>query len=923
MGFGSETITTVGSSAYNLAGEPENRGNFLKNNLIGSVMSGQANRDGLGNSIFMAHFYGPRTDLISYAKWADYSGYADQVGFPRGFTYQGVRVDSTSFAMLKDSEPDKKNEFLYGHAGPLNYQYFAYWYLGEYAPGRISEAFTVRPETVTTGPPFNRETVLTGNLILKFTGTSEEIIFTPPVDIKIPGAVYAYHFYHTSGGGPGESTDSGWINVASEADFPSVDGYSLDAASSSNEVKEFDLIKTVTTNISYSDGTPSSETTNTTTSTSVRENYLKIYKKIEVSPATGSSGSYEKTWKVFLKCTWTKITLPPVIQTTETEISPGVFKTTTTTTVEDVLIVSYAYRNTYSKVLTENWGNERVLIYRKGDNPTVDDYIFGDFDRDTGLYLPIIPLRLHNRAVNKTNYPAQYALNRKAARKAFKRAKIIDTLLKNLESNEQIDQIDHAWVVFGSSLGSKEQDALNYNYQFMKDWVEGTPYDPLNIKDPFEYAAALEEYWEALEAYENYSSGSEGGTPIRPPKPIPPKVATYKFQTYLVKGGSQIFGYKPIIETPWAYNIMLAASGGAIRTGNGYHAKSKDRSGNCWVYQQGNVTIKTRVLVGGGEGGEQWEYKYTPIPVIVLGKQLTSSAWEEYVFFDVNHTNYVYGGLSVITSADKALEEGEKSSFLFPMSHQVLKNMQLIEGTQLAMASSYLVINYYDKQKIPWYATGIFQIVIVVVVIVIAVYTGYVSGESLGVLGSNAMVGGFIGFTGTAAIIAGAIVNALAAAIISAVITKLSIAVLGDKIGAIVGAVLSMVVVWGMTNSWNFNTTDLVHSFTRADNLLKMTLSGADLTSKYMQASAQEIIADTQSLLEDYKDKATELAAMTQQYLGSNGIDPTVIAEATRNLVESPEDFMSRTLMTGDDIADISLSLIERFPESQLKLPYT
>ena len=95
------------------------------------------------------------------------------------------------------------------------------------------------------------------------------------------------------------------------------------------------------------------------------------------------------------------------------------------------------------------------------------------------------------------------------------------------------------------------------------------------------------------------------------------------------------------------------------------------------------------------------------------------------------------------------------------------------------------------------------------------------------------------------------------------------------------------------------------------------------MAADYMQASAQQIIADTQSLLEDYKDKSTELAAMTQQYLGSNGIDPTVIAEATRNLVESPEEFMSRTLMTGDDIADISLSLVERFPEPQMKLPYT
>ena len=920
MGFGSETITTVGSSAYNLAGEPKDRGSFLKNNLIGSVMSGQAAKDGLGNSIFTAHRYGPRTDLISFAKWADYSGYTEQVGFPKGFIYRGSRVDADSFAMLKDPEPSKESEFLYGQVGSVNYQHFAYWYIGEYAPERIGQAFTIRPETVTTGTIFNSETVLTGNLILKFTGTGEEFVFTPPVSITTPSAIFAYHFYHTRVVEPAETFDSGWINVIDEAGFPPVDGFTLDSSSSSSVVNGFVLNKTVTANISYSNSTPSTETTSTTTTTPEKEDYLKVYKKTDIFPsASGSPGSYERNWEVFHKCVWQKITLPAVVQTTEEEISPGVFKTTTVTTVEDVLTVSYDYKNTWSQVLSENWGNERVLIYRKGDSSTVDDYIFGDFERDTGLYLPNIPLRLHNRAVNKNNYPAQYALNRKAARKAFKKAKAIDTLLKNLESNEQVDQIDHAWVVFGSSLGSKEQDALNYNYQFMKDWVEGTPYNPINIKDPFEYATALEAYWTALEAYENYSSDSDGGSSIRPPKPTPPTVATYKFQTYQV---GDTFS-QTVIETRWAYNILVAASGGALRTGSGFHARSGNKPGTCWIYQQGDVLIKSRILVSGGDSGSYWEYKNDPIPVIVFGKQLTSSAWEEYVFFDMNHTNYVYEGLSVVTPADKALQGGENSSFLFPMSEQVLKNMQLIEGTQLAMASSYLVINYYNKQKIPWYATGIFQIVIVVVVIVVAVYTGYVSGESVGVLGSNATVGGFLGFTGTAAILAGAIVNALAAAIISAVITKISTTVLGDKIGAIVGAVLSMVVVWGMTNNWNFNTADLMHSFTRADNLLKLTLSGADLTAQYMQASAQQIIADTQNLMEDYRDRADELAALTQQYLGSTGIDPTVISEATRNLVESPEDFMSRTLMTGDEIADISLSLVERFPEPQMKLPYT
>ena len=42
------------------------------------------------------------------------------------------------------------------------------------------------------------------------------------------------------------------------------------------------------------------------------------------------------------------------------------------------------------------------------------------------------------------------------------------------------------------------------------------------------------------------------------------------------------------------------------------------------------------------------------------------------------------------------------------------------------------------------------------------------------------------------------------------------------------------------------------HTASKADNLLKLTLSGGNMAADYMQASAQQIIADTQSLLEDY-----------------------------------------------------------------------
>ena len=195
-------------------------------------------------------------------------------------------------------------------------------------------------------------------------------------------------------------------------------------------------------------------------------------------------------------------------------------------------------------------------------------------------------------------------------------------------------------------------------------------------------------------------------------------------------------------------------------------------------------------------------------------------------------------------------------------------------------------------------------------------------GNTLGILGTNAAVGAAIGLTSTAAIVAGAILNALAAAIVSALITKLSTALLGDKIGAIVGAVVSMVVLWGATSTKGFDMSSMLQSMTKADNLLKLTMTGAKMVGDYMSMTAQEIVADTKNLMAEFKESSDEISKMAEEYLGSTGLDPMLISEATRFMQESSEEFLTRTLMTGDDIVNTTIDLVETFPQQQLKLPY-
>lgn len=216
----------------------------------------------------------------------------------------------------------------------------------------------------------------------------------------------------------------------------------------------------------------------------------------------------------------------------------------------------------------------------------------------------------------------------------------------------------------------------------------------------------------------------------------------------------------------------------------------------------------------------------------------------------------------------------------------------------------------------------LFQIVLVVVIIVVAVYTGYIGPESAGVFGTNAAVGASIGFTGTAAIVAGAIVNAVGAAIVAGMITNAAIRVFGEEFGRVVGFVASMLAINAMSSNGPFSLANTWAEMTKADNLIRMSMSGIQQYGNYMQSQAMKLNAETQALLEETNTALKEINLLMQELLGDTGVDAKTITDAMRYAAETPSQFLSRTTMTGNEIAEISIKLVEDFPAPQLALPY-
>lgn len=1032
MCFEDEERITVGSSAYNLAGDVARRGNFMKNNILNLIFSGVSDT-GLGKGIVDAHMAGPAVSLNRFYKWAEFSGYNTQVGNLGGVVYNSSTLSPAAFAFLV---PVKTELIVPTPAVPP---------LTRVSHDQRAISFTtsalditlVALEWIINNTPLNRDRAykaaleksgypptVTGRIVITYTDGTPSSTFTPAYNLSnnMP-LVYLYHEERVRLSqdiiGTDPDVDDGWVTLAYPATPPSRASFVAGNITVLQDDIPVPAVVTVsgapvtvpqivprnqsvTSVTSYSNGTP---TSTSVTNTTLDLNFDKItgkYTKTTTVTATptikgevtvfvqdeesfynvltsttsstnsvvvpvSSAVSFISAADTRIDSTGTPVTdvlskvaadipinpgdtlvashppgaggycglisasgLIPASLTTSGVLSymPGATfayfsyptatvgygvtrdssytQTTTVTTVTPYLQVYWKYKQVSTATTKEKWLPYLLKLYQKGMSTQGDSLLF-NAPVTTKKFFPVIPLRRDNVMVDLVHFPTQYGWNRKAAKKAFGSKKKYNDLIDSLADNPSLADIDHTWVVFGVSLSTKQQDGQKYLYEFFKNLSDSTISAVGAFKSPTDFASAWADYVAELQISTNDETGVTLTT-----RPVAPVAQEY---TLTINASSA--------AQDWLYNTSITCRGGGQTVGNGYHVKSSGKVGQCWVYAKGTISIDVPTYVNVGDGGTELQYVPTATTIIGFGKQTTANTWLEYDFYDLIHTNNVYQGITTTTLGTTTIASpDENSSFIIPLHENVFKDLTLVRRTQLSLECSFLVVNYYDKQTIPWYASGFFQIVLVVVIIVVAVYTGYIGPESAGIFGTNAAVGATLGFAGTAAIIAGAIANAIAAAIVSALITKVAVSALGEDVGRIVGLIASMITINLMSSNGPFSLADSWTQMTKADNLIKLSMSGISEYGNYMQSQAIKVNAETQAMMAAANESLKEINRLMQELLGNTGVDPSTITNAIRYATENPEQFFSRTTMTGDDIAELSIKLVEDFPAPQLKLPY-
>jgi hypothetical protein len=482
-----------------------------------------------------------------------------------------------------------------------------------------------------------------------------------------------------------------------------------------------------------------------------------------------------------------------------------------------------------------------------------------------GEFFPVIPFRRENKFLSPTYMPAAYELAKKAYRKASGRKKYSE-IIDKIAENESLGDIDHAYMAYGVCLNVKEKACREYIYRLFERLRQREANMPV------------------------------GAVPSR---------------SLRVNSTGPVMQYSLDMEIRWT-SISRTTGSGLIRPG-------VRKKGDYWIEKSG-------VQAGGSIGiigATVINIQQGDVGKITIYRQVSNTFWEALTVTGLVHYNHIYRDKSVKIGAHEALDDPDDTGFIIPLHYPTMRQMSLVKSTQMMTAATFMVFNSYKVVKQKWYQTGIFKIFIFVLTIVLVIVFPPAGAATAATLGAAAAAA--IGLTGLVALIVAAVINALIAIIISKIIGMISTKLFGEKWGAIIGAIVSVAATMGMNAAMGGQSLSAVWGqMMNPVNLLNMTNAVLGGVQGYLRASAMEIGVKQQKHLESYEKQMQELADKMADLLGNSrgSINPLMLTDVGLEPVfESPAEFLARTTMTGGDIANMTLDMLNNMADYTLSLP--
>lgn len=580
--------------------------------------------------------------------------------------------------------------------------------------------------------------------------------------------------------------------------------------------------------------------------------------------------------------------------------------------------------------------NLRVFLYRIGSGNAVLDAML-QADDDGSFFFPIIPLRIDNKFVGpdkdewaptdldedateeevedafKANqeahpldtleigFPEIYPMAKRALKKAI--GGKFDKVVTNIAKNQSLKDIDYAYAVFGVSLNTRENAAQKYLWDLFNKF-----YDTQTVVDFDYWSTLLDAFKVKMDIWRAWRDGGSVGP--EPEKPVLPDLGNSSIRIYSADN----------VDSPLNYDIMISWNAMARSLGTGLR-KPDAKKGDVWWEVNPDIEYESPIF----DPSTSIHPDPEKIEFVTIFKQIDEDHWEALNIGGLTYRNWIYEGKYTETTAKQAIlgldDDGEvqpyaESDFIVPIHYDTFREMSIIDSTQMSTACTYLVLNCYKVVKRKWYQTGIFQVFLIVAIIAVSVATGGIGGA--GILGTNIAVGVSLGFTGTIAVIVGAVANAVVAMLILKAVGTLSTALFGDKFGAIIGAIAGVVAITvgtGLLNGGNLSAS--FGQLARADNIIAMTSAAGEGIQGYVAAAIKDISESLEEMQRTYAEQSQTIDDLYAENIGSGRayVDPMKFTNVGKMVYETSDTFLTRTLMTGSDVADFSLSLLTNFAE--------
>lgn len=524
----------------------------------------------------------------------------------------------------------------------------------------------------------------------------------------------------------------------------------------------------------------------------------------------------------------------------------------------------------------------QYIVYCKNTGNAQYDTFFKEVVPLQKTYAPYIPLRTWNTFLGEGYMPTTYEF----ARKAFKRAvgsNNYDSLISDLKKNKSIGDIDFAYVVFGVALNTPYKEGKQYIFTYLYNlWLNKRISDSISGKPEDAYGSGL-------------------FNRVNNPRQIN------------IKSNYGSINYNIWFE--WGTMTHYYGTG---------QAKAGLEEGDYYFYAKNQKHSKE------DEDGEVTTYT---VEHSYFCHQITPVRYEVIDVTNFTYANLIYKGKSVVYSGLDALNGSDgpnETGFIIPLQEQSFKESGLVYTSQLAQSTYYCVFNCYVVKKVRWYQSGIFGFVIAIVIAVVVTVVTWnpaAGGAAAGAAaGTGAAAGAAVGAASStlAGAIMGAVANAIAGMIVLNIVTEVAKGLFGDKVGSIIGAVASLVVMNVANGLMNgISVSEALTQLSSAPQMLQLANSVISGITGAINVDTQEIYNKSQTMLQEYEQRSEEISKL-QAELFNQTLDITSITDALKSYSYEPRDsYLNRTLMTGSDIAEMTMNLIHNFTDYSMNTELT